>query len=141
MKFCGRNFLVELEDAGNPGQYLPIGGFTANDLTINNAQVDITDKQDAPNRTLLEGCGIRSIDVSGSGFFDDNAQTVEMQAAALLGVHKNLRITSEYGDEFLATFEVNTFTRGGPHDNAESMSVAIASSGPVTYNPPAPPPP
>ena len=50
-----------------------IGGIRTESMTINNETVDVTDKDGNGWRELLEGAGITSMSLKGSGVVSDNA--------------------------------------------------------------------
>lgn len=131
-KFCGKDFLIQLE-TNTPGTYATLGGLTSNGMTINNEAVDVTDKGDMPWRLLLEGCGLRSMSLKGEGIVSDNAVFEQAQALALSGLHRNVKIISGAGDTFVGKFQLTSFDRSGEKNNAEMFSLALESSGVVTY--------
>lgn len=131
-KFCGKDFLVQKEEDGTPGAYTVVGGMRSTSLTINNEQVDVTTKGDMPWRQLIN-CGVRSMSISLSGVFEDDAILQECLAAALSGEIKNYRLTSGYGDQFEGPYQIASMERTGEYNGAEEYSITLESAAEITY--------
>lgn len=112
-----------------------IGGLRSTGMTINNEQVDVTDKGDVPWRQLLAGAGVRSMSLSGSGVFSDNAAVTTLQADAMSGTFETLKLISGRGDSFTGSFQIATFERNGEYNGAEQFSVSFESAAQITYTP------
>ena len=68
----GRSTLLYADLAGgSPQVFTLLPGLRDTDWTVNGDQVDVTSKDSNTWRTLLAGAGIRSLDVSVSGIFQD----------------------------------------------------------------------
>ena len=130
-KFCGKDFLLQVDDGASG--YATVGGLRSTGLTINNEQVDVTDKGDAPWRALLENCGVRSMSISGSGIFSDDQWLEDVQGYALDGTIQTYKIISGNGDYFIGDFQVASVERNGEYNGAEQYSLSLESSGPVAY--------
>lgn len=119
---------------GVSGEYgfSTIGNMTATSLTVNNEQVDVTDKGSVPWREL-KACGVRSMDASCSGKFSDDYHLDQLVAAANNGTFQYMRMISGVGDSFFASFIINKVTRDGEYNGAEQYSIDFASAGDVTY--------
>jgi TP901-1 family phage major tail protein len=67
----GKDLLLKVDTDG-AGSFATVAGLRARSLAFNAASVDVTDQESAGRwRELLEGAGIRSARVSGSGIFKD----------------------------------------------------------------------
>lgn len=111
-----------------------IGGMRSNSMSINNEQVDVTDKGDTPWRQLLQ-CGIRSMEMSGSGIFSDNDVITKMVQDAIDGAIVQLKLISGRGDSFQGDFLVATCERNGEYNGAEQFSLSFPSAGTIAYTP------
>ncbi len=129
----GRILRIKL-GAGSPVVYTAIGGMTAESLTINSTPVDITTKDDAGVRKLLQGAGVRSVSVSGNGIFDDSAGLNALLTAAMAQTHVNLEIVygTAAGDKFVGTFQVTSMALAGDEGGAQTYNVSFESAGAVT---------
>lgn len=134
-KFCGSLYLVQVEDQSVPDDYNTIGTMKENGLSINNEQVDVTDKSAAKTRQLLSECGINSMSISGSGFFSDDEALEDVHAAVLTGAVLNFRLISDMGDQYLGPYQVASMDRTGPHNSAEEFSLSLVSAAKITHTP------
>lgn len=127
----GREFMLYL----GSGTSTPICGFRANTLSINNESVDVTDKCAAPYRTLLEDAGIRSMTISGEGFFDNIAAAKTLFGNALSNSINTYTLQSGSGEKFEGLFQITSFERSGEYNTEEQFSATLESSGQITYTP------
>ncbi len=101
-------------------------------ITVNNEQVDITNKDSLGIRDLLEGAGVQSTSLSMSGVFDGDAGFTTLQTAALANTIDTWSMF--FGDgstwEFLAA--VASFEQGGEHNGEQTYSVTFEVSGAIT---------
>jgi TP901-1 family phage major tail protein len=134
-KYCGKDLLIQIGDGAATEVFTTVGGFRSNGTTINNEQVDITDKGSSKKRELL-ACGINSMSISGSGLVSDNAALEAMKLAAHSGDIGNFKIISGLGDVYQGPFQVASFERTGEHNGAEEFSVSLESAAAITYTAP-----
>lgn len=114
------------------GLFQTIAGMRSTSLSINNEQVDVTDKGDVPWRTLL-AVGIRSMELSASGIFSDDLSLADIMNDVTAGSIVNFQVTSGRGDKFQGDFLVASCERSGEYNGAEQYSLSLASAGVVTY--------
>ncbi len=135
----GRDFVVKLGQAdGPPETFTVIGPQRATSLAINNAMVDTTDKQDAPWRKLLGGAGIKSMSISLSGDYSDDAQIRAIQLAIMSitgGDIRNFKLVAGNLDSFVGAFQIVSFSRDGGVGDQEKYTLKLESSGAIVYTP------
>lgn len=131
-KTCGNEFLIEVEDTPGSDTFTAIGTLRDSTLTINNEQVDTTDKATAPNREL-KNCGINSLSLSGAGPFSDDAPLGIVHARARDGDLYVYRVTSGLGDQYQGEFQTASFERSGSYNNVEEYTMSLESSGIIAY--------
>lgn len=131
-KFCGKDFLVNQEDTPASDTWTVVGGMRSTGMTINNETVDVTDKGDAPWRQLAN-CGIRSMSLSLSGIFSDDAILQACLAAALAGTILNYQLISGMGDDFEGPFQIASMERTGEYNGAEEYSISFESAAEIVY--------
>lgn len=131
----GRAFLLRVASGTSPTTFNNVTGLRATGITINGSPVDITTKSSAGWQEWLPDGGVKSVSMTGSGIYDsNNTYLAAVQAAALAGGDfVEAEIVSAAGDSYVGTWVVPTFTRNGPHDNAETFDVTLQSHGPVYY--------
>ncbi len=137
-KFCGKDYLVQFETV-TPGTYATLGGLQANSLSLNNETVDVTTKGASRWRELLDGCGLRSMSISGNGFLlkpsgtgaDPATKTAHQRA--MDGAKHKVKIISAAGDSYTGDFVVTSFERSGENGGAEAFTLSLESAGDITY--------
>ena len=84
----GKDLLLKVDSDG-AGSFTTVAGLRARTLAFNAASVDITDQESAGRwRELLEGAGIKTARISGSGIF--NVQGADCPIAAQLDAYPGL---------------------------------------------------
>jgi predicted secreted protein len=135
LKFKGRNFLIKKEDTPGSNTWSIIAGMRTSALTINNAQIDVTDKEGAPFRQLLSG-GIKSLSLTGAGVMKDATATRTLLAAVLATDGTdilNFQLVSDFGDKFQGAFQVVGFDRSGDVKAEEIYTIKLESAGVIAY--------
>jgi TP901-1 family phage major tail protein len=67
----GKDLLLKVDSDGE-GTFVTVAGLRARNLAFNAATVDVTDTESAGRwRELLEGAGIKTARITGSGIFKD----------------------------------------------------------------------
>ncbi|MCH8841078.1 MAG: S1 RNA-binding domain-containing protein, partial [Planctomycetes bacterium] len=69
----GRLFVLKAGDGGGPESFITIGGLRPTSFVINNAEVDVSDKDSAGKRELLADAGLQSVAITAGGVFKDSA--------------------------------------------------------------------
>jgi len=127
----GRLLLIGLGDGASVESFTNVAGLRSKTLTINNESVDITTSDDAPWRALLGDTGLRTVSLSGSGVFQDDAAINSIEDLALAGTLNNFEITFENGDTISGAFQVTSFEYGGEHTGEQTFSMSLESSGTI----------
>ncbi len=129
----GKDFLLKVEDSGNPGTFDIIGGLRSKSLTINNEAIDVTNHGSNQFRELLDGCGIRSMSISGSGIFNTSTTLSQIRTDVINGTLRNFQIVDDVGgDVFEGLYKITSFERAGEYNGEQTWSVSLESSGEVT---------
>ena len=119
--------------SGNYG-YSTIAGMRSTSVKLNNEQVDVTDKGDAPWRQLQE-CGVRSMELSASGVFRNDTVMSDIMNDVNTGAIQLFRITSGRGDQWQGSFLVASCERSGEYNKEEQYSLSLSSAGEIAYTP------
>ena len=123
----GRDFLIKKNNVA-------IAGLQETSVAHDGSPIDITNKGDNGYRTLASFSGVESVDVSGTGVFEDD--TIRDIAFAGTSTTKLLTdITIDWGDgaTMSGNFYLASFTSAGNHDGAETYDITLQSSGAWTY--------
>lgn len=129
----GDEFLLKIGDGGGPETFTKIGGFRTNNLSINNALIDITNKDSAEMQELLAGAGIQSLSASGSGVFTDDAAFATANTACLNKTKDNWQLIIPDFGTYTCGFMVESLEFDGTHDGEQTFSISLKSSGAITF--------
>ena len=74
----GRDILIRIGDGGDPPVYTAAAGLRLKTISLNARLVDVTNADSVGGwRELLDGAGLKTCAVSGSGVFVDAAMMVK----------------------------------------------------------------
>jgi predicted secreted protein len=138
--YLGKDFTLSMGDGAASETFYVIGGFRTHTLKINQGEIDTTTKDGARWRQLVAG-GIRSVDVSGGGVFEDGPWLQQLMYKAINtdgGYKGNFKITFGNGATLQGSFFLKAFSNDGPHDKEHTFTVDLASAGAITLTEPAP---
>jgi predicted secreted protein len=111
-----------------------LGGLRATEYTITNEEIEVTNHGSNQYKEVLDGAGIRSMTVSGSGIHDGDAATLDavedLCIAGTLGTFTVVDPDRTYS----ASFKVTEFGRSGEYNGAQEYSISLQSSGTVTIS-------
>lgn len=130
----GRVFLLR---QGTLASGTNLAGLRATSFSIANEAVDITNKDSSGYRTLLEGAGTRSMSISAEGVFDDVTVSETIRGYADAGSINTFTLLfnsdGSTADKIEGSFLITSYERSGDHNNEETFSVTLESSGAWTY--------
>lgn len=128
----GRGMLLKISNGASPPTFTTVGGIREKNLTINNETVDITTSNTAPWRQLLADAGMRSVSVSGSGVFEDEAAINTVEELALSGNLQEFQMIFGNSDLFQGLFQVASFQYAGAHNAEQTYNITLESAGIIT---------
>lgn len=130
----GRNILLKVGDDGSDAHFVTLGGLRAKTITINNTPVDVSNADYGRWRKLLEGAGMSSISISGSGVFENDTAIQDMEDYAFDKSINTFQMVFGNGKTIELEAMVTQFQYTGDHDNAQMYSVSLESSGAPTVS-------
>ena len=110
-----------------------VGDCTTHGLSVNNEQVDITNKSSNFFRTLLEGAGVKSAEIQISGIVSNNTYFETFQGYAFANSINAMALGWADGDTLEASFAISNFSITGEHNGAQTFSATLQSSGTYTF--------
>ncbi len=132
----GRSTLLYADLAGgSPQVFTLLPGLRDTDWTVNGDQVDVTSKDSNTWRTLLAGAGIRSLDVSVSGIFQDATVEETVRGWAFDQSINWWQIGLENGDRLEFQAQIRNYARTGAYQDADQYSFSLESHGEPSYYP------
>lgn len=128
--YAGRTMLLKLGASGAGGT---IAGVRVTSFTINNGQVDITNKDSSGWRTLLSSAGTRSVEISVNGVVDNGTTYETFQSNATGDTFATYQLVYGDADAIEATFQVSNFQATGGFDDEQTFQATLLSSGAITF--------
>jgi len=110
-----------------------VAGVRTTQMAFNNSPVDVTTKDNAPWRTLLDNGGIRSASISVEGVFTDAAVEESVRSDAMANTIGTYNLVFPNADTLGGSFQITQYQRTGNYDGAETYSFTLESSGTLTY--------
>lgn len=130
--YGGKDFILRADDGA--GVYTMIGGLRSTSMSINAEAIDVTHQGSAQWKTLIDGAGIKSCAISGSGVFEQDTIINQLRVDMLAQTLRNFRVIEHSsGDYFQGAFKITALERSGDYNNEQTWSVSLESSGAITY--------
>ena len=129
----GKDLLLKIEGAVT-GTFTTIAGLRSRTLAFNAARGEITHQESVGEwRDLLEGAGMRSARVTGSGIFKDQASDEMVRAAFFAGTIKTFQVVIPDFGTVQGPFHINALELTGRHDNEVAFEIALESAGQLIF--------
>lgn len=129
----GRLVLIKADTSGT-GTFTTIGGARTKSLSINSEQVDVTSSDSADQwRELLEGAGVKSMAMSLSGVFEDDAAFSTVLGYALNGTIMEWQYIFPGLGTFEGMFQIASAELGGEYNAESNYSWSLESAGLITF--------
>jgi TP901-1 family phage major tail protein len=131
----GKLWLLKVEDSpAGSGTYTTIGGLRETSMSLSAEAIDATNHGSNQNKEILDGCGIKSMSLSGSGIFTDAQNLEDIEDAFHSQTLTRFQcIDNETGGRtYTALFKITSFERGGGYSAEQNYSISLESSGSVT---------
>lgn len=131
----GRLLLIKVETSPGSGTYLNVGGLRTKSVKINNEMVDVTNSDSNGWRKLLEGAGVNSIEVTGSGVFSDDQGADIVRDAAEGNEHLNCQVVcpgDTYSKVYTGRWGIADFEFAGEYNGSATFTMTLQSDGQQT---------
>ncbi len=131
----GKDLLLKV-DADGAGTYTTVAGVRARSLAFNAASVDITDQESAGRwRELLEGAGLKTARITGSGIFKDAASDETLRSYFFNGTIRPWRVVVPDFGTVEGPFQIASLEYGGQHDGEVTFDLNLESAGALSFTP------
>jgi len=128
----GKDLLLQFETVKDSGTYETLGGLRSKSGSLSSESIDVTNHGSNEWREILDGAGIRSLDVSGSGVYTNSATLTAVEAAFFANEMRRFRIHDvSQSVTYTAIFKITSVERTGDYNNEQTYSLSLESSGPV----------
>lgn len=126
----GRDLRIKKGDNSSPQTFTAIAGAREDSFTCERGEIDVTDKDDATTRILLEG-GILSATLTISGIAKDRALLEDIIA----GAHITFQVEwVESGDMLEMLAEIGSYENTGSYENsAVEFTCELRSAGAISF--------
>lgn len=130
---AGKDLLLKLDTDGL-GTFATVAGLRARRLAFNAAAVDVTDSGSAGRwRELLEGAGVRSASLSGTGIFRDAASDAAVRQVFFDGVIRAWQVVIPDFGTVAGPFQLVGLEYAGEHAGEVAFELALESAGELTF--------
>lgn len=112
--------------------YVAVGGLRSKSLSLSSDGIDITSEDSDEWTTLLDGAGIRSMEISGDGVYNNSAVFQGLVTKFLANQLTCLAFV-EYksGRVYNGCFKITSLEITGSHDGEATYSMSASSSGAI----------
>jgi TP901-1 family phage major tail protein len=129
----GKDLLLKV-DSDRAGSFATVAGLRARTLAFNAATVDITDQESAGRwRELLEGAGIKTARVTGSGIFKDATSDETLRQYFFNGTVRAWRVIVPDLGTVEGPYQIATLEYGGQHDGEVTFDLSLESAGALSF--------
>lgn len=129
----GKDLLLKVDIDGE-GDFATVAGLRARSLAFNAAPVDITDQESAGRwRELLEGAGIKTARISGSGIFKDASSDETLRQYFFNGTVREWQVIVPDLGTVEGLFQIATLEYGGQHDGEVTFELGLESAGALSF--------
>jgi len=119
----GKDLLLKVDSDG-AGSFTTVAGLRARTLAFNAASVDITDQESTGRwRELLEGAGIKTARITGSGIFKDAGSDETLRSYFFNGTVRAFRVIVPELGTIEGPFQIASLEYAGQHDGEVSFDL------------------
>jgi TP901-1 family phage major tail protein len=130
----GKDLLIRIGDGAEPESFTTVAGLRATTMAFNAQTIDVTHAESAGQwRELLDGGGIKSATVSGSGVFKDAASDAALRSAFFAQACANFEIVIPDFGTVSGPFKLASLQYDGPYDGEVKLALSLASAGALSF--------
>jgi TP901-1 family phage major tail protein len=129
----GKDLLLKVDSDGE-GTFVTVAGLRARNLAFNAAAVDVTDTESAGRwRELLEGAGIKTARITGSGIFKDAASDETVRGYFFAGTVRDWQVIVPELGTVEGPFQIASLEYAGQHDGEVTFDLGLESAGALSF--------
>lgn len=132
-KYQGIDMLLKVGDGGGPETFTTLGASSNHTLSINNAQIDVSDK-DSNRWGELLAAGRRTMTITVEGLVSDDAQWAIVEDNFQGDVIQNYQLVYGNSQTIEGAFHIDSAEVSGPSDDAQRFSLTLTNSGAPTFS-------
>ncbi|WP_069649639.1 phage major tail protein, TP901-1 family [Caloranaerobacter ferrireducens] len=127
----GVDFVIKIEDSGNPGTYILLGGQRGATLNRSTETIDVTTKDSNGWRESEASIKEWSIEADGLLIESDTAYS-QLETAYMNGTKVKVELNTAGGSKYTGDAIITDFPIEMPYDDAATYSVTLQGTGPLT---------
>jgi len=132
--FAGLDFVLKVGDSQSPEIYTTLSAMRETSCSLNFSPIEITNKGSAFARELLDGAGVKSMQITAAGVFEDSTVYETLRGYKDAQTIKNYDMVLPNGDVIRGRYKVTGLQLTGNHDDAFAYSLTLESSNSFTYH-------
>lgn len=131
----GDSIILKVGNGGSPEAFTAVAGLRTKTFSINGETVDITSADDTAKwRQLLEGAGIRSASMSGSGVFKNDAVMVTCNTQVMNQTIDTWQCIVPGLGTFEGQFQLTSMEYAGEFNGEATYSISLESAGNLAFS-------
>lgn len=129
----GKDLLVKIDMTGN-GLFETVAGLRATRISFNTETVDVTSLESTGGwRELLNGGGVKTAAISGSGVFKDETTDERARQIFFDGETPNFQVIVPDFGTMEGPFQISSIEYAGSHNGEATYELSLASAGELTF--------
>lgn len=129
----GRDLLLKVDSTG-AGVFVTVAGLRNRSLSLNARPVDITNADSVNGwREILEGAGVKTASVSGTGVFRDDAADETVRGYFFNGAIRNWQLIVPSFGVIQGAFQITALEYAGEYDGEVVYTLALESAGSLGF--------
>lgn len=129
----GKDLLLKVDSDGL-GAFITVAGLRSRTLAFNTETVDVTHSESAGHwRELLEGAGVKSARVTGSGIFKDAASDETVRALFFNGTIRSWQMVIPDFGTVTGAMQITSLELTGRHDGEVGFELSLESAGQLAF--------
>ncbi len=129
----GKDLLIKIDMDGS-GFFMTLAGLRASRIAFNAETVDVTSLASTGGwRELLDGGGVRSASISGSGVFSDADTDERARQLFFNGIKMAFQVIIPDFGTIEGPFQITSMEYSGKYDGEAVYELALASAGALAF--------
>ncbi len=130
---AGRDWLLKRSDGEVSEAFEDIGGLRSTGFSGEAEGIDVTNQGSEEFKEILDGAGIRSFKISGSGVCVSDAvlDSIEEDFFSNTIRRYQAKDMGASGKTYTGSFKITSFERTGEYNGAQTWSLSLESSGEI----------
>lgn len=129
----GKDLLIKIDLDGS-GDFQTVAGLRATRISFNAESVDVTTiESEGGWRELLEGAGMRSATLSGSGVFRDDATDARARQVFFDGQMPEFQVVIPDFGVVEGAFQITALEYSGSFDGEATYELSLSSAGALDF--------